>query len=293
MMFEFFDTVRVVILFLGALMYAYFDLFNRRNIPDLFAYGSVVVGFLVTLTYPIPVIGISILILFAVVAIGYVSYRSGLLGAGDFYEFAFISLVLPVQAVPFLINTGQLGLPFVISVFIATGLATIFTTPFYYVWIAAKKHGGLSGIRIDSRNFYKAFLLVFMYGALLLATVSFAGLSLLPTLILFLIAVPSAVIILYENAIYEGMVEEVYPRELEEGDMIAVQLMSKRDLSYFSKRSIHFGRLAGVKLISETKSVRRKLPVYKNAIPLAFFTLIGLMVSLLFGNVILAVLSAL
>ena len=85
------------------------------------------------------------------------------------------------------------------------------------------------------------------------------------------------------------MVRNVYPSQLEDEDIIAVYVMNEKDLRYFNSLSKSFGRLTTRKLMQDLKGVRKKLPVYKNAVPLALFTLIGGVISLLFGNVLLYV----
>jgi Flp pilus assembly protein protease CpaA len=281
---------RIGILLAVALVYAYFDLFNKRNIPDIFAYVSVAIGFLVTLTYPVPTIEMSLLIVAVIVIVGYITYRLGVLGAGDFYEFAFISFVIPIQAAPLLVNVSQFGLPFVLSVFIATGYVTLLAMPLYYIWLAGRK-GRIEKIKTTRRNLYRALFIIIFYGVFLLALIYFSALSFPAAVLIFIIVIPAALVIIFEDLIYNGMVEFVYPRALEEGDMIATGIMKKSDISYFTKKSRHFGRLATSELIGQIKSIKRKIPVYKNAIPLAFFTVIGVVISILFGNLILFLLS--
>ena len=83
------------------------------------------------------------------------------------------------------------------------------------------------------------------------------------------------------------MVEDIFPRELDEGDIIAFNMMSKRDLNYFTSKYKGFERLATRGEIKMLKSENRKLPVYRNAAPLAVFIGAGIIFSLLFGNIIL------
>ena len=82
------------------------------------------------------------------------------------------------------------------------------------------------------------------------------------------------------------MVARVYTRQLEDGDIIAFNMMSASEKKYFSKYR-GFERLATAELIGRLRNARRKLPVYKNAAPLAVFILIGVVASLLFGNIVL------
>ncbi len=282
------DIFRLAVLLIVVLAYALFDVFNKRNVPNIFAYGTLALGVLLTLTYPLPTIGISLLVAAVIAVLGYITYRIGVLGAGDTFEFLFISLVMPLQAAPALITAPQFSSPFILSVFIATGYATIILTPAYYILRAKKKTGK---IMVDKKGIPAAATLILAYIILIVALDYLSGNAFLVSVIMLLVAIPSSIILIFKNSIYEGMTQMVYPSELEPGDMIATNTMGRRDLSYFRKRSRHFERLATSQVIAETRRIRKKIPVYKNAIPLALFTLIGVIVSLLIGNVVLLLLA--
>jgi hypothetical protein len=91
---------------------------------------------------------------------------------------------------------------------------------------------------------------------------------------------------IYDQRIYLGMVEFIYPNKLEEGDMIATNLMSKKELAIFQRKS-DFGRLASDRLIAQIKKVRVKLPVYRDSVPFSLFIFIGVLISIAYGNIIL------
>ena len=282
------DLLRILILVIITLAYALFDIFNKRNVPNLFAYATIAVGVLVALTYGAGTAAYGFLIAIIAAALGYLAYRAGFLGGGDVFEFAFIGLVLPMQAMPLLASIPQFGLPFLLSVFIATGYATIIFTPLYYI-IKGKRKLGHKKLEVDRNKAIAGFVILVIYAGMILLTNYKIHYSLLGMAILLLAAVPSAAILIYEKYIYEGMILSVYPSKLEEGDMIATNLMSKDDIAYFRERSRHFGRLVDKKVLAKIKGARRKLPVYKNAIPLALFVFIGVAVSLAVGNILLLV----
>ncbi len=282
------DLLRILILVIITLAYALFDIFNKRNVPNLFAYATIVVGVLVALTYGAGMAVYGFLIAIITAALGYLAYRAGFLGGGDVFEFTFIGLVLPMQAMPLLASIPQFGLPFLLSVFIATGYVTIIFTPLYYI-IKGKRKLGHKKLEVDRNKAIAGFVILVIYAGMILLTNYKIHYSLLGMAILLLAAVPSAAILIYEKYIYEGMILSVYPSKLEEGDMIATNLMSKDDIAYFRERSRHFGRLVDKKVLAKIKGARRKLPVYKNAIPLALFVFIGVAVSLAVGNILLLV----
>jgi len=285
------DSLRIVALLVIAAVFAAYDLFNKRNIPDMMAFGSVAIGVVFTLALgDVQQIIYSVLVAAVVGALSYLLYKIGQMGLGDGFEFVAISLIIPVQPMPLLSTIGQLGLPFMLSVFVATGVAAIVLVPAYCIG-RIKKGKRLEPLRKIKPNVaVKAAIMLLAYGSLLLFVTYSFGFNLVAWAIVGLIGIPSVVTIIYEGAMKDQMVSWVYPKELEIEDFVAVELMSKKEIAYFSRHYKRFGRVATKEMVSKLKGVRKKLPVYKNAIPLAFPTLIGIVVALLFGNLILLIL---
>ncbi len=276
---------RVAVLLAIAALYAAFDVFNKRNVPNAFVYITVIIGAIITLSYPLHIAEISLLIALAIAGIGYVVYKTGFLGAGDVFEFIAISMVMPIQPAPLFASTQQFGLPFILSVFIVTGYVSALLVVLYYL-VFTKRSPLEKGIGIKRGKIIASLALIVAYSMLLLLIKTVAGATLVSVGIVLLILVPSVVIMLYEKKINARMARMVYPRELEEGDMIAAGLMAKEDISYFRKKYRRFGRLVTGEMIEKLSKERRKLPVYRNAAPLALFVLVGIIIALFFGNII-------
>ncbi len=274
------ELIRITLLLAFAFLYAYFDVFNKRNIPDKVVYLSLAVGIISTILYPLKVAEISFLLALFVGSLGYILYKAGMLGLGDGLELTFISLVLPVQPTP-LFNMGlsQLNMPFVLSVFISSGIVTIIAVPIYYIIRGDK-------INLKPSNIIKASIVFTSYMVLLLFVYLLFGLRIDATIFIMLMAIFSTIIFLFENSINESMVEWIYPKYLEEDDIIATNLMSKKEIDFFKSKFNEFGRLATKKQINALKNVKKKLPVYRKAIPFAVFILAGVIVSLLFGDLL-------
>lgn len=279
------NAIRILVLVAIAIIYAGYDLFNKRDIPDIVAYASVAIGIAFTLTLGVQEMEYSALVAIIVGALSYFLYRIGQLGLGDGFEFVAISLLLPMQPAPYLSSALQFNLPFILSVFIATGIAAVILVPISY--LSGYGKGALSLKGVHKNNFVKAAIMLVAYAALFLFDAYMLGAGIASMIVVALVAIPSAIMVLYEKRIMMQMVRSVYPKELDDGDIIAIDLMSKGDISYFRRRSHSFGRLATKGIIARISNVKRKIPVYKNAIPLAFPTLIGVLVALLFGNVLL------
>ena len=278
-------TIRIAALLIVAVIYAAFDIFNDRNVPNVFAYAGIALGLAATLTYGQGALVYSLLVAMAVGALGHLIYRLGMWGAGDYFELVTISLLLPIQQVPALLGPGQLGLPFILSVFVATGFISIWIVPVYYM---AFVRAQVPDPKISRRKVAMGLTLIALYVAVFFVASYILGLGASGLLFPLLIAVPSAVMLILEKKITARMVRLIPTRELEEGDIIAVNMMKKSEVRYFSKYRA-FGRLATGRLVGELKKEKRPLPVYRNAVPLAAFIFLGTVVALLFGNLILFV----
>ncbi|MEM3781677.1 MAG: prepilin peptidase [Candidatus Micrarchaeaceae archaeon] len=277
--------VPIIAMIAIAFLYAMFDVFNKREVPDLFVYAALAIGVLFTLTYEAQVLEESLLIAAFVFAIGYAIYRAGFWGAGDFFELTTISLLLPLQPKPLLSNIGQLGLPFIVSLFISTGIVAVWLVPIYYLFVKR----GKTQRKTKTQPIYKVLgiIILALYLMLLLFVYALFGINITRLLIIAAIGIPSALTLAYEEEITSKMTALVSPRSLSPGDIIAVNLMSRQDINYFSSIYPGFSRLATRDLIARLRNARRRLPVYRDAAPFTLFVFLGVIISLLFGNVIL------
>ncbi len=276
-----------------ALVYMLFDLFNRRNIPNIVAYATLAYGMLLTLLlFNFYEIGISALIAVAILGLGYFVYRIGQLGAADVIEFAAISMMLPIQNVPALLGSvPQLGLPFALTVFVGTGISALVFASVYYLPRARRiaKRPLLSMVK--KADIFKGTLFSLAYVILMLSMAITVHISAYGIAVMLVLLVGSFLIAAFNRPIAVAMVSEIKPGRMEEGDMIAINMMDKA-LENSVTRKVHgFGRLATTTLIKELRREfpETRFPVYVNAMPLALPIFAGVIASLLFGNLILLV----
>ncbi len=263
-----------------ALLYAVFDTFNNRNIPNKLAYASVIVAFAVTLTYQLQTIEYSIAIAAFIGAAIYLLYKAGYIGAGDGFEMAALSMLIPIQPNP-IMGPPQLSTPFILSVFIASGVLTIIGVPVYYLLVHRKGRNA----KIDINNVIKAAGVFIAYAAFFAFVYEYFNIGIIGAAIILLTGAFSAITILYNEKISYAMVSMVYPSMLEEGDIIATNMMSKRDIEYFKRKAGNFGRLVDEKLIKKISSLKKKVPVYRLSVPLSLPIFFGVIIALLFGNI--------
>ncbi|HUC39004.1 MAG TPA: hypothetical protein VL944_02650 [Candidatus Acidoferrum sp.] len=281
-------VLRIVSLVAIALVYMIFDLFNKRNVPSLFAYGTIAYGLLLTILYfSIGTIALSLAIAGIVFGIGYLVYRFGMLGAGDVFELAALSLILPFQAIPIIGNTPQFGVPFVLSVFMGSGIIAMIAVPLYYIPRASKMHIPILK-EIGQDEVVKAVLVgggYFIFSVFLILSL---GTGPYGAATLAVMMIGSITIVLFEKPITRSMVKKVGVVEFEEGDIIALNLMSRSSVNNFRRKLKYFDRLVTSNLITEMKKkkIRDKVPVYKQAIPFAAPIFIATVLSILIGNII-------
>ncbi|VVB76680.1 Uncharacterised protein [uncultured archaeon] len=280
-------SIQLLILAAIAIIYAAFDVFNKRNVPNAFAYVSIVVGIAVTFLLNQGSIAYSFLIAIAIIGVGHVIYKMGFWGAGDYFELASISMIIPVQFTPLLIGTGQLGLPFILSVFIATGLVAVWVVPVYYLLLRRNEYAKAG---TDSRHIFYGLTLMLLYLAMSFMVYGVYGLDFGKLLLIVLIAVPSAITLTFEERITSNMIRFVGVEDIEADDIIALNVLEKSEIARLSKKYDGFGRLVTEKFLGEFRGSKEKLPVYRNAAPLAAFILAGAAISVLFGNIILLML---
>ncbi|MCL4389017.1 hypothetical protein M1397_00155 [Candidatus Marsarchaeota archaeon] len=282
-------TIRLASLVVIGLVYMVFDIFNKRNIPLWFAYPALAYAALLTVLYfNVNLIGISAAIAAVVLALGYVVYRLGFLGGADVIELATLSLILPFQKIPLLNSVNQIGMPFIISLFIASGVSALILVPLYY--LPKAKVGRMRiGREIPRSAVIKSISIGVIYAVFYMFLAFEIGVSVSGAIVLLAMVLGSIAIILFENPLTKCMIRTVDVSAIEEGDLIAMNMISQKDIEMLGKRIGSFGRLATSDLIKEMKrkKIRIKLPVYKKAVPLAAPIFIGIVISILFGNIIL------
>ena len=278
-------AIQLLALFAILVVYAVFDVFNKRNVPDAFAYASIGIALLIAFVFNSSVIAFTLLLALAIGALGHVIYRLGYWGAGDYFELVVITLILPIQPPPLLNSISQLGMPFILSVVVATGIAAIWGVPIYYLLFVHRK--GERKARINTRHLAKGLLFICLYAMLLALSTYLFGFTYGALALVLLLAVPSSLSMTFEDTIRRRMVEFVRTNKIEYGDMIATTMIEEKDLLRLKKIDKNFGRLATKGLILSLKAWKKPLPVYKDAVPLAPFVLLGVILALLFGNLML------
>ena len=278
------DMFRIILLVIIAFSYMLFDVLNKRNIPTVFAYATLGIGLIMTILYMnVEIISISFIIAAIIASLGWLAYRAGQVGGGDIIEFITISLILPIQNTPLLANLNQYSFPFIISVFITTGIIAIVFVPLYYLPKAYKIKHKLTATKT---SIFKSVLITIAYLIFLALLIFVFNINLLAITILLIIITCAAVLIAFEKSLSEAMVTFVDIKDLEEGDMVAPSFIDKKKEVRLKK--LGFSNLITKEFIENARKrgLKEKIPVYRNAIPLALPIFFGLLISILFGNLL-------
>ena len=285
--------LRITSIIAIALVYMLFDVFNRRSVPSLYVYGTLAYGAVLTAAYAnVYAVAESTLVALAVLALGYVVYRIGQLGLADVIELAALSLMLPVQAAPFAAASAQYSLPFVLSIVVNAGIASLVIAPLYYIPKAFRKLGSRIDSMLSRADIVRAAAVTAAYAMFLAFLVAVAGIGMAGIALVLVMMAGSSLMLFFEKPMTEVMVSRVTYRDLEEGDIIATNLMSRREIAAARRRVPAFSRLVTPMLIGsmKRKHFSSRLPVYKHAMPFAVSIFVGACAALLFGNLILYIL---
>lgn len=283
-------VVRIASVLAIALAYMAFDLLNKRNVPTKFVYGTIAYGALLTLLYMnYETIGFSLGIAGVVFGLGYLVYKAGQIGLGDVAEFTAISMMLPFQGMPFLVAEAQYGLPFILSVVIASGIAALIMVPLFYIPMARRK---LGSARIEGRgSIAKAAAIGGAY-IVFMGFLAFEGMaSVYGLAVLGALAFGCVLVTAFEGLITGSMVKWLPASRLEPEDMLAMSMLPKAERVRLKRSVVGFGQLVTPRMISEMKreAARVRLPVYRNGVPFAAPIFVGIVLSLLFGNLMILV----
>lgn len=264
---------------LGTSIATYFDIFNNRNIPDLMLYSF----FLVSVV--IAIIDFNLILIcysFGVAAViglfGYFLYKAGQLGAADVFVLCSLVLLLPIQPVLFA-EKPFVSLPFIFSIIIVSGLAFILYILIKFTPIILKQKKKLEIPKIR-------YLYIIMLGVLLIIFLIIAStipiLSIHYLILLGFLIFSAIYFMLFKERLIESLIENIPLRKIEPEDIIALEHINKNTVKKYkiprvvSKKDLQYLKKAKIK----------KYPVFTKMPMFMPFILIGLLVSIIFGDVI-------
>ncbi|MFH1393769.1 MAG: prepilin peptidase [Candidatus Micrarchaeota archaeon] len=265
------EIFRLLIAFAGTAVAAYYDIFNKRNVPDNYLYAFLAVAFLINVVfYEEDLFLFSMAVALFISGIAYVFYRVGQIGGADVFVMASIMLLLPIQPsfvqIPF-------NIPFFFPVWLFSGIALAL-----YVMISM----GYKLIQTEAKPDWKYALmfipyLLFAYvfiNSMLFSIVYFAFVSIaLFTTIFFM---------MFKQDLNRMLAEEMPVGQLEAEDVLALEMM---DQEVVKKNNIN--RLMTKDEISRLKDLKiEDVWVFTKLPPFLPFILLGMVLAMFFSGLL-------
>jgi Flp pilus assembly protein protease CpaA len=268
------EAIRTVLAFLIVIVAAYFDIFNKKNIPDQVLYASLVLAFLVNLFfYQESLFWFSIALAVFFSAIGYMFYRIGQLGGADVFILASVMLLLPIH--PSYVGM-TFNIPYIFSVIIFSGVAfALYVLGFYSFKLieTEAKPNLLYGLMLIP---YLLFAYIYI-NSFLFSPVYFAFISIL----LF----ASIFFMMFRESLNMLLAEELPIAQLEPEDVLALEIMNKDMIERYKIQ-----RMATKSEIERLRKTKvSEVWVYTRLPPFIPFILIGMVLSLLFAKSLLLI----
>jgi len=268
-------AIRACLALLGCGIAAWQDA-KTSFIDDKILYGMIAAGVLLdVLTFDVPFITQTAVLLGAIALFGLVCWKAGQFGSGDVLLFLGIAALLPVNPMlfpQFAPPPYLLVFPFILSVFVAASFyATLFTAINYAMMLAKQKSPSLRSWRLYAMA---AACAVFAAGVLAF------GLGLVQTLALLLLGFCAFFLLLFKQQISdELLIKRVPLRAVEDEDVLALERMPK---------SLHFGKLATKEVVAKLrKAGAGRVFVYTKLPRFGPFVLAALATCLLVGDMLL------
>lgn len=263
------EAIRVVLAFVLVGIAAYYDVFNKKNIPNQVLYAMLAIAFLVNLFfYQADLFWFSLAIAAFFSAIGYLFYRIGQLGGADVFVLATVMLLLPIH--PSFIGMS-FNVPFVFSVIIFSGVVFALYVLGYYSIKLMETEAKPNLMYLLMVIPYALFAYVYIT-SFLFSPVYFAFISIL----LF----ASVFFLMYKEALNRLLAEELPIAQLEPEDVLALEIMNKDMIERFK-----IPRMVSKEDIDRLKKTKvTEVWVYTRLPPFIPFILIGMILAMLFAK---------
>ncbi len=263
------EIIRILLAFLGVGIASYYDVFNKRNVPNKLLYAFLGLAFLVDLVFYNELIfffSLGLAIFFG--GIGYLFYRLGQIGGADVIVIAALNLLLPIH--PSLTNM-PINIPFIFSVIVYSG-----------VLFALHLLGSIGKKLYDIRAQPKLGYLLLLIPYIIFAWTYINSFLFSPMYFLFIsiLFITTVFFLMFKKDIMDLLAEEVPISQIDVEDIAAIDLMDK---DYVEKFNIP--RLLRKEDLERLEKVGvKKLIVYTKLPPFLPFILAGMIFAVIFGS---------
>ena len=263
---------------------AYFDLFNKKWVPNALVYAFAALAVLVNFIYYDPLLTWQALAIGAVVfGACYLLYKVGQLGGADAYVIASIAATVPYLPSSLLNPAQSAPYPFILSVLAPTGVAFILHMVLRFVPYVAKQVAAgkikFTASKVAGPIGLAAAFLVFVYAII---SLPFPFPPVYIGMLIFL-AVGLIFFTLFKSEIKDSMIEQVKVGRLQEEDVLALEKMDPGAVQKMKLQPVL--TLQSIALLKKSK--QKLVPVYTGMPFFLPYLLFGLVFSLLFGDMLL------
>ena len=262
---------------------AYFDVFNKKWVPNILLYAFAAAALLLNIVYFEQGIFISAAAFgIAAFLLSYPLYKTGQLGGADVFCYASIAAAVPYLPKPFLNASAAAPYPFILSALVPTGLlfiAHMFARFIPYIYARAKQ--GKVDLSLAKLAIPATISLAFAVFAYVLSTLP---IQLPPGYFVMLAFLLAALLFfsLFKEEIKQSMVGTVPVSKLHEEDVLALEQMSPALVKKLKLEPVITKKLIAVLRAAKMKAV----PVYVDMpcfLPYLFF---GVLFTVLFGDLV-------
>lgn len=263
------ELIRIALAILGTAVVAYFDIFNKRNIPNnlLYAFlGVAVVSNIIFFDPDLSIFAVAIAVFLS--AFGYVFYKLGHFGGADVFVLASLTLLLPIP--PSFVRL-PFNIPFIFVIFL---FALVISSLYSLVDFAIK----LSKKRAKANYLY---LVIFVPYALVVYLFVNSPVFSYAFLVILSVAIISSVFFAaYREPILKLQAQKIPLGKVTEEDVLAIELMDKDTVWLHGLKKL----ITAEELKRLKKLKLKEVLVYTKLLPFLPFVFFGLVLSLLFGN---------
>jgi len=276
-----YQLVRIALALLGTGIASYFDIFNKKNVPDKLLFGFLALSLIVAVADFGQLMVYSLAITILIGGLGYLMYRTGQMGAADILILMSLCLLLPVQTTLIEKSAPMFKLPFIFSIIVVSGLLFMIYvfakfTPKIIDAVKKKRHK-LSAQQIMYVFFLLAVYVFFVYLGTQAPIFTTNYLALVGILIF-----ASMYFTLFKDIIQDSMTEDMDVKKIGDQEVIAIE---KLDPDLVKKNGIPrvFREADRARLI---KAGMHKLPVYTGLPMFLPFIFLAVIVVLFTGDII-------
>ncbi|MCX8166830.1 MAG: hypothetical protein N3E37_03185 [Candidatus Micrarchaeota archaeon] len=287
--------LRLVISFLGVGILTYYDIKNNKNVPAIICYAFLAVAILFNLigfmtnniSLNSVIQGVFIAIILGLFLLFF--YFAGQIGGADVFAIVAIALLLSGSAEPILnmkpTQFSIVKIPFVFTIILYSFLLFVIYMLIKFVPLMIKRLQEKK-VQINKGKIVLASAYILIYSAVLIALSSLPAALNVITLIAFTIAgLASVFYTLFRDEIESTLVTELPLSKIVEEDVLAIQYMDQELVKkYKLQKLLRANELNKLKEISQKEGIS-KFPIYTGYPAFMPFILVGLILSVMFGNI--------